>query len=184
MAVLPPSDVDYRGIEPEASLVRVIAVAGVIFGTTGMACMPFTWPEPLAAGWPVEQHKMTVLDLWCHASVFIGLGLSTILMFSSLGAYHFRWWAWYGLLFWAACSFAYGLVGTLFWGQFLLPWRRSDYVVFRSPDTIAPLIAWIIGTGLSVFVLLFLPRRAIRGVFRAPAHDIDERHGVQYHPAN
>lgn len=168
MATLPPSSIDSRGIDDQSSIVRTIAVAGVIFGTLGMSCLPFNFGSFITFGWPVEGSKDTALDWWCFGSTFAGLGLSTILLFSSLGCYHFKRWGLYGILFWACSSLAYGILGIFFWGRFLLPWMRSQYVDMRGPDEISGLIAWIIGTGLSFIVLYQMRRPAIRGVFQSP----------------
>jgi hypothetical protein len=165
MSTLPPSSTDYRGIDDQSSIVRVISVAGVIFGTLGMSCLPFNLGVFITSGWPVEGNDR-FLDGWCLASTFIGLGLATILLFSSLGCYHFKRWGLYGILFWAASSLGYGLVGVFFWGRFLLPGLRSEYVRMRGQDEISGLLAWMIGTALSVLVLWFMTRPAIRGVFQ------------------
>ena len=165
MATLPPSSIDYRGIDDESSIVRTIAVAGVIFGALGMSCLPFNLGSFITVGWPIDDSRNTTLDWWCFVSTFAGLGLSTILLFSSLGCYHFKRWGLYGILVWACCSLGYGVVGIYFWGKFLLPWTRSEYVAMRGQDEIGGLIAWFIGTGLSVIVLHQMRRPAIRGVF-------------------
>jgi hypothetical protein len=167
MGTLPPSSIDYRGIDDQSSIVRTLAVAGVIFGTLGMSCLPFNLGSFITSGWPVEASKDSALDWWCFASTFAGLGLSTILLFSSLGCYHFRRWGLYGILFWAWSSLAYGVVGSYFWGRFLLPGARLAYVAMRGPDEISGLIAWLMGTGLSIIVLHQMGRPAIRGVFQS-----------------
>jgi hypothetical protein len=164
MSTLPPSSTDYRGIDDQSSIIRAISVAGVIFGTLGMSCLPFNFGSFITFGWPVEATKQA-LDWWCFVSTFAGLGLATILLFSSLGCYHFKRWGLYGIQFWAVSSLAYGIVGIFFWGRFLLPGLRSEYVRMRAPDEVSGLIAWIIGTGLSGVVLWFMTRPAIRGVF-------------------
>jgi hypothetical protein len=89
-------------------------------------------------------------------------------LFSSLGCYHFKRWGLYGILFWAVSSLAYGILGIYFWGRFLLPWLRSEYVSMRGPDEVGGLIAWMIGTGLSIIVLRLMTRPSIRGVFQPP----------------
>lgn len=165
MARFPTASLDPRGTDPESSIVRAIAVVGVIFGTLGMSCLPFNLGEFVSFGWPVEGARADWLDLWCLFATFIELGLSTLLLFCSLGAYHFKWWARYGLLLWATCSLGYGVVGIYFWGRFLLPPLRSEYAAMRGPDEFAGLLAWLVGTGLSIFVLRFLTRPAIRMVF-------------------
>lgn len=168
MATLPSSSTDYRGIDDQSSMVRVISVTGVIFAVLGMSCLPFNFGAFITFGWPVEGSKNTVLDWWCFASTFAGLGLSTILLFSSLGCYHFKRWGLYGMLFWAVCSLGYGILGIYFWGRFLLPWLRSEYVAMRGPDEVGGLIAWMIGTGLSLIVLWQMRKPSIRGVFQSP----------------
>lgn len=167
MATLPPSSTDYRGIDDQSSMVRVISVAGVIFAVLGMSCLPFNFGSFITFGWPVEGSKDTALDWWCFASTFAGLGLSTILLFSSLGCYHFKRWGLYGMLFWAFCSLAYGILGIYFWGRFLLPWLRTEYVSMRGPDEVSGLIAWMIGTGLAIIVLRQMTKPSIRGVFQS-----------------
>lgn len=164
MSTLPASSIDPRGIDPQSSLVRVLAVAGVIFGTLGMSCLPFNFGAFITYGWPVEGNERE-LDWWVFASTFAGLGLSAILLFASLGAYHFKRWGFYGMLFWAGCSLAYGIVGIFYWGRFMLPWLGNEYVRMRGPDEIGGLIAWLIGTGLSILVLRCLTRPEVRGVF-------------------
>lgn len=168
MGTLPPSSTDYRGIDDPSSIVRAISVAGVIFGTLGISCLPFNFGSFITFGWPVEGSKNTALDWWCFASTLAGLGLSTILLFSSLGCYHFKYWGLYGLLIWAVSSLAYGILGIYFWGRFLLPWLRTEYVAMRGPDEVGGLIAWMIGMGLSIIVLRFMTRPSIRGVFQSP----------------
>lgn len=175
MTTLPPSSIDPRGIDDQSSIVRAISVAGVIFGTLGMSCLPFNLGSFITFGWPaVEGSRDSVIEWWCLASTFAGLGLSTILLFSSLGCYHFKRWGLYGILFWATMSLAYGILGIYFWGRFLLPWLRPEYVSMRGPDEISGLIAWLIGTGLSVIVLYQMTRPAIRAVFQpsivSPTH--------------
>jgi hypothetical protein len=166
MATLPPSSIDYRGIDDRSSIVRVISVAGVIFGTLGMSCLPFNFGSFITFGWPVSANN-NALDWWCFGSTFVELGLSTVLLFSSLGCYHFKRWGLYGILFWAISSASYGVVGIFFWGRFLLPGARSEYVRMRGQDEVAGLIVWLIGTMLSLVVLRFMTRSAIRGVFRS-----------------
>jgi hypothetical protein len=140
-------------------------VAGVIFGTLGMSCLPFNLGAFITYGWPVEGSTRT-LDWWCFVSTFAGLGLSTILLFSSLGCYHFKRWGLYGMLFWAASSLAYGIVGIFFWGRFFFPGLGAEYARMRGQDEVSGLIAWMIGTALAVLVLWFMTRPAIRGVFQ------------------
>lgn len=168
MTSLPSSSTDPRGIDDQSSMVRVISVAGVVFGTLGMSCLPFNFGSFITFGWPVQGSRDTVIDAWCLASTFAGLGLSTILLFSSLGCYHFKKWGLYGILFWASSSLAYGILGIYFWGRFLLPWLRSEYAGMRGPDEISGLIAWMIGTGLSIIVLRQMTRPSIRAVFGPP----------------
>ena len=162
---LPAPSTEYRGIGPESSIVRVIAVAGVIFGTLGMACMPFSFGAFETQGWPLAGMQHTTHDGWFLASIFIELGLSPLLLFSSLGCYHFKWWGRYGLLFWAFCTAVYGAAGLYFWVYFLIPTHHLDAPAMRGVDEVAPLLGWIVGSGLSIFVLIFLPRPSIRAVF-------------------
>ena len=170
-----PGDIlpDDRGIGPDDSIVRVIAVAGVIFGVIGMSCLPFSWCEPFGASWPLEPHGMPNPVFWQLWSSVVGLGLAALLTLSSLGAYHFKWWGWYGMMFWAAASLAWSLGGAIFWFQYFLPWRRENYVMTRGPDELAPLIGTIIAIGLSIFVLRFFPRRPIRALFQLTSREID-----------
>jgi hypothetical protein len=167
MSTLPASSLDPRGIDPQSSLVRALAVAGVIFGCLGMSCLPFNFGAFVTYGWPV-QGQQGALDWWVFVSTFAGLGLSAMLLFSSLGAYHFKRWGLYGLFFWAVCSLGYGVLGIYFWGRFLLPWFRGEYVRMRGPDEVSGLIAWMIGTGLAIIVLRCLMRPDVRGVFVPP----------------
>ncbi|HEY2588091.1 MAG TPA: hypothetical protein VGI81_20275 [Tepidisphaeraceae bacterium] len=170
---LPASSLDPRGIDPQSSLVRVLAVAGVIFGCLGMSCLPFNFGEFITYGWPV-QARQAPLDWWVLAWTFVGLGLSTILLFSSLGAYHFKLWGFYGMFLWAVGSIGYGVLGIFFWVRWLLPWQRGEYVRMRGPDEVSGLIAWMVGTGLAVIVLRCLIRRDVRGVFAAPVVPSDD----------
>lgn len=170
---LPPSSLDPRGIDPQSSLVRALAVVGVIFGCLGMSCLPFNFGAFITYGWPV-QARQAAMDWWVFASTFAGLGLSAMLLFSSLGAYHFKLWGYFGMLFWSVCSLAYGVLGIYFWGRWLFPWMRGEYVRMRGPDEISGLIAWMIGTGLAVIVLRNLIRRDVRGVFASPVVPSDD----------
>jgi hypothetical protein len=140
-------------------------VVGVIFGTLGLSCLPFNFGSFVTYGWPVEGSKSGTIDLWCFGSTFLGLGLSLLLLLSSLGCYHFQWWGRYGMLLWAFVSLGYGIVGVYFWGRFLLPGLRSQLVAMRGPDEISGLIAWIMGSGFSIFVLMTLLPSSSRRVF-------------------
>ena len=177
MSIYPPPSDDPRGIDPASSTVRTLAVVGVIFGTLGMSCMPFNLGEWITFGWPIEGSKTTVMDMWCFFSTLAGLGLSSVLLLSSFGCYHFKWWARGAILAWAYVSLAYGVLGIYFWGRFFLPWLRSEYAAMRGPDEVSGPIAWIIGTTLSVFVIVLMTRPAIRGVFEP-----DRRHPTPDEP--
>lgn len=167
MPTLPRSSVDYRGIDPQSSTVRALAVVGVIFGCLGMSCFPFDFGEYVTYGWPVQANQST-MDWWVFVSTFVGLGLSALLLFSSLGAYHFKRWGLYGMLLWGFASVLYGILGIYFWGRFLLPWLRHQYVRVRGPDEVAGLIAWMVGTVFALMVLRNLLRRDVQGVFMEP----------------
>lgn len=171
MSTLPAQTNDPRGIDAQSSIVRTLAVVGTIFGVLGLSCLPFNLADWITYGWPIEGEKTTVMDVWCLLSTFIGMGLSGLLVAGSLGAYHFRWWARDVLLLWAWLSLAYGILGIYFWGRFLLPRYSSRYAEMRGPDEVSGVIAWIIGTGLAIFVLRFLNRPSIAAVFvGSPPH--------------
>jgi hypothetical protein len=153
------------GMFPPAGDIRALAVVGVIFGTLGMSCLPFNFGAWITFGWPIETSKTNLIEVWCLGSTVVGLALSALLMFSSLGAFHFKSWGRYGLLFWAVMSLAYGVAGIFFWGRFLLPQLRWQYVTMRGPDEISGLLAWFIGSILAIFVLRLFTRPDIRSVF-------------------
>lgn len=163
-------DYEPRGIDPISSRVRAVAVVGTIFAVLGLSCLPFNLGAWITYGWPIQGSKSTPIDMWCFASTFIGLGLAAMLLWGSLAAYHFRWWARDLLLLWAILSLAYGILGIYFWGRFLLPALREQYAEMRGPDEVSGLIAWIIGTGLSIFVLRTMMRPSTRALFEEARH--------------
>ena len=171
MSSLPHPSLEPRGIDPQSSEVRIIAVMGVIFGTLGLSCLPFNFGEWITAGWPIQGSKTTIMDLWCFASTFIGLGLSAILLLSSLAAYRFAWWGRGGLLVWAWGSLVYGAVGLYFWVRFFLPSLRNHYTEMHGPDEVAGPIAWIIGTSFAAIALWYLTRPSVRAVFELARPD-------------
>jgi len=176
MAIMPAHSDGPRGIDPQSSIVRALAVVGTIFGTLGLCGLPFNLAAWITYGWPIEGAKTAIMDMWCFASTLIGLGLSALLLGGSLGAYHFKWWARDVLLLWAWLSLVYGICGIFFWGRFLLPRFSSQYVEMRGIDEVSGLIAWIIGTGFAIFVLHFLNRPSVAASFmearpEVPAHE-------------
>jgi len=183
MSTLPDRSHEPRGIDPQSATVRALAVVGTIFAVLGLSCLPFKFGAWITYGWPIEGPKSNPMETWCLASTFAGLGLSTLLLLSSLGAYHFRWWARDALLLWAWLSLAYGVCGIFFWGRFLLPRLRPQYAAMRGPDEISGLIAWIIGTGLAVFVLRFMTRPSIRAKRRAARAPAVARQTLSRRPA-
>src|SRR5579864_8064607 len=114
MPSYPPPSVEPRGLDPQSSAVRTIAVVGVIFGTLGLSCLPFNFGAWITYGWPIEGSKTTAMDMWAFASTFIELGLATMLLLCSFATYHFNWWGRDGLLLWAVITLAYGLCGIFF----------------------------------------------------------------------
>jgi len=157
-----------QGIDPPSSDVPIIAVMGVVFAMLGLSCLPFNLGAWVDYGWPLEAGGPGVIDKWCLVSTFIGLGLSALLLLSSLGCYRLATWGRDGMLLWAVLSLIYGVTGIFFWGRFFLPRLLNQYVEMRGPDEIAGLIAWIIGVGYAVIVLWYLTRPSVRMVFVGP----------------
>lgn len=176
MNQVPPPSVESRGIDPNSSDVRIIAVLGVIFGTLGLSCLPFNLGGWVTYGFPAQTAKDSPLDLWALLSTFIGLGLAALLLLSSMAAYKFNWWGRDGMLLWAFLSLLYGIVGIPFWGRFLIPSAASQYASLRGPDELAGLLGWLIGTFFSIFVLWYLTRPAVRAVFQVPSAQPSQEH--------
>ena len=165
MTAIPPPSNEPRGADPQSSTVRALAMLGVVFGTLGLSCLPFNFGTWITYGSPIAGARTTPIDMWVFASTFIGIGLSVLLLLSSLGAFHFRKWGRIGMLAWSEVSLLYGIVGIFLYGRFLLPWLRGEYANIRGPDTIAGLLAWMIGSCLAVFVLYDLTRPSVRELF-------------------
>ena len=165
MSSAPPSSLEPRGTDEQSSVVRAVEVVGTIFGVLGLSCLPFNFGEWITYGWPIEGSKTTPMDMWVFASTFIELGLSTLLLFSSLAAFHFKPLGRDGLILWSLSTLLYGFLGIFFWGRFFFPQINSQYAALRGPDVIAGLIAWVFGILLACVIFYHMRRPAIRAVF-------------------
>lgn len=165
MSELPPATTAPRGLDAQSGDVRIISVFGVIFGTLGLSCLPFNFGAWITYGWPIEGSKASPVEMWVFASTFVGLGLSALLLLSSLASMRFLWWGRDGLILWACASLLYGIAGIYFWGRFFLPWLNYQYVAMRGPDEVAGLLAWMIGSIFAIFVLWYLTRPSVKAAF-------------------
>ena len=155
-----------RGLDRWSGDVRVIPVFGVILGTLGLSCLPFNFGVFVIHSWPSEPIKGGGFgEPWILASTFIGLGLSMLLLVSSLAAYRFLWWGRDGLLIWAGASLIYGVIGIFFWGRFFFPQLLHQFIRMRGPDQLGGLLAWMIGSIFAVFTFWHLTRPSVREVF-------------------
>jgi len=165
MNEFPPPPAKSLAVDPKYSEVRVIPVFGVVLGTLGLAALPIDLGQFLTEGWPVSPGRSHGMNLWALFSTLTGLGLATLLLLSSLGAYHFTRWGRDGMLIWAGASLAYGVFGVAYWGRFLFYSRYPEYANLVGPDQATGLLAWGVGTGFAALTLWHLTRPHVREAF-------------------
>jgi hypothetical protein len=165
MSQLPPPTHEPRGIDRWSYDARIISVFGVILGTLGISCLPFNLGVWVVHGWPIEPAKGSEGQTWVLLSTLLGLGLSTLLLISSLAACRFLRWGRDGLLLWAVLSLIYGVVGIFFWGRFLFPRFENQFIPMRGPDEVAGILAWMIGSIFAILTFWHLTRPSVRAAF-------------------
>jgi hypothetical protein len=168
-----PTAADY---EPAVNVFRSVAALGVIYGTAGVIAVPLgllRFHQGAIAGdfrvalvdGPIRS--MSAEAVWLLCSSLCGTGLAVAVMVGGIGAMQLKSWSYVVLRLWALGSVVFGIIGSLFFVQWLFSPGREVFSEARGvDDVLVNFLGWGIGTVLAIGMLVVIRRPGVRDALR------------------
>lgn len=163
LADAPQPDPLRRDWQAPVSLVRALAIIGIILSLPGLICLPAGLPRYYPKAWPSIGTSIPSfwVALFLHAA---GAGLSVLLLLASIGCYLLRSWGRAAMLTWSLLNVLMAIAAIIFT---LSAWRGG------GPGTepvlgvtyLTGLAQWILGIILAAFALYVLTRPPVKAAF-------------------